>query len=126
MASSAEQIACRIRDAYAKGPLVGAQAQAAIAAEKIEIQHVPAHPADGLWDGSTWATQLEGAVKAMQTAIPDLRQEVEASTDGDEIQLATTLTGTLPDGRLLDHRIKSSLTVRDGRIVKGVSYTDAG
>ena len=121
MTNSAEAIASKIRAGYAEGAIAGARIHGSLAADKVEIHHLPAGPKDGIWDGPTWATALLEAVRSLQNAISDFRQEAEIAVVGDEIRIVSTLKGTLKDGTRLSHCNRSVMTLKDGRIVKAVN-----
>src|SRR3974390_2335708 len=87
MTNSAEAIASKIRAGYAEGAIAGARIHGSLAADKVEIHHLPAGPKDGIWDGPKWATALLEAVRSLQNAISDFRQEAEIAVVGDEIRI---------------------------------------
>ena len=121
MTSSAQQVAAKIRAGYAQGPIAGAEVQGSFAASKLEINHIPAQPGDGVWEGPVWAGALLGATKALQAAIPDFHQDIELTATGDEVRVVSTLKGTLKDGTVLNHTNRGVLTVKEGKIVKAVN-----
>jgi hypothetical protein len=121
MADSVDQVAAKIGAAFAESPLAGVQVQGALAADRLQINHEPAQPGDGIWDGVVWARALVGAIEALQKALPDFRQNAEFTTVGDEIHVATTTLGTLKDGVALNHTNRSVFTIKDGKIVKAIN-----
>jgi len=61
MTKTLEQIASDVRAAYSQGATAGMGILGSLAADKIEIVHVPVHPRDGIWDGSAWELVGPGA-----------------------------------------------------------------
>jgi len=121
MTNSAEAIASKIRAGYAEGAIAGARIHGSLAADKVEIHHLPAGPKDGIWDGPTWATALLEAVRSLQNAISDFRQEAEITVVGDEIRTVSTIKGALKDGTALSHTNRSVMTIKNGKIVKAIN-----
>ena len=121
MTNSAEEIASKIRAAYAEDSVTGARVQGSLAADKVEIHHVPAGPRDGTWDGPIWATAFLEAAKSLQNAIVGFRQEAEITVVGDEIRTVSTIKGALKDGTALSHTNRSVMTIKNGKIVKAIN-----
>ena len=126
MTDSVQEVAEKIRTGFAAGPVVGMGMLGSLAADKIEIQHIPALPSDGIWDGPSWALADLEAVKTLNDAIKSFRQNVELTVIGDDIGVVNTFTGALADGASLHHLVRSVHTVKNGKIIKSVVNTDLG
>jgi ketosteroid isomerase-like protein len=122
MTVSNDELAQRIRGIFADGDF---EDLSEVAADKVEIVHVPPQPVDGELDGATWAAAEAGVASAIRTVIPNFTvKPAEVTTDGDQIRLVSFLTGTLEDGSQLNHRVDTAFTVKDGKVVKSVSQAD--
>ena len=127
MTKSLEQIASDVRAAYSQGATAGMGILGSLAAAKIEIVHVPVHPRDGIWDGSAWAKAEHESLKMLDHALIGFSQELKSvDVSGDGLRTITILKGTLKDGTPLAHEVRTELTLKDGKIVKSVAYTNWG
>ena len=126
MTSSAEEIAAKLRDGYAQSAIAGIRVLGSLAAETIEISHVPSLPTDGPWDGRKWEKDLQTLYNGqLDDAISGFQQVVEIKVVGDELHTENTFKGTLKDGTPLNHCVGGVMTVKDGKIVKGVTLYNA-
>ena len=127
MTNSTEQAASKLRTGFAKGALEGIRSLGSLAADKIQTHHVPPLQTDGIWDGKTWAKAMEDLYNGtILEAVKGFRQTVEVRvTRDDEIQMRTHFTGTLKDGTALDHIVDGLMTMKDGRIVRGITIYNA-
>jgi ketosteroid isomerase-like protein len=117
-----DELARRIHGIFADGDF---EALSEVAADKVEIVHVPAQPVDGHLDSATWAAAEAAVASAIRTVIPNFAvKPTEVTTEGDEIRLVSFLTGTLEDGSRLNHRVETAFTVKKDKIVKSVAHTD--
>ena len=127
MKKSLEQIAQDLREAYVAGAGEGMGILGSFFADKIEILHEPIQRGDGLWNGADWVKAEHGAIRALEKGVIGFRQDVVVTVIGaDQIGTQNTMSGKLPDGTPLLHKVRSVLTFKDGKIVKSLSYTESG
>jgi ketosteroid isomerase-like protein len=117
MPSTANDIADELRAAYKISPEAAAEALGARLAEKFEFRHDPPTPADGMAEAATAIVGRRNELVAFRKALTDFSETAEISTEGDELLILLTITGTLADGRPLSANIDARYRVADGEIV---------
>ena len=104
------------------GPLKGIRVLGSLAADNVDVTHVPPIPTDGLLDGPAWAAGMQNLYDhTLQHTIADFRQDVETVVDGDVIRTNNYFRGVLKDGAKLDHCVGGVMHVKDGRIFKTIT-----
>ena len=125
MTKSASEIAEEMR-AVTHDRTKSRELLAGLFAENVELQHVPARPADGPIAGSFLAEVSRREVEALPRALHDaVHDEAEITVEGDAIRVRGRTSGTLPDGTTIDVRTNTLLTIADGLIVALQSDMDS-
>ena len=120
--NSAEEVAAKLRAAWAKGPVAGIRVLGSLYADSVEIHHVPPMPGDGMWEGAKYGAAIQQLYDGtLEERISGFRQEVQITVMGDEILSDNLFSGTLKDGTPLRHRVTGLNWVKNGKIVKGVT-----
>lgn len=122
---TAAELASLVNDAYRADPHKGRLVLEDHYAEVIELRHDPASPADGVHDRTAFIAGQAAELEAFQRAIDDFRQEdVNVTADGDAVVLASTLCGTLLDGRLLRVPVEVRYELENASITRLVATVD--
>jgi len=126
MPKSAKEIATELEEAWSQGPLKGIKVLGSMAADKINVTHVPPVSIDGIMDGKAWAESMQQLYEGtLQRTISGFEQKVTCTVNGDVIQSANIFKGTLKDGTRLNHCVDGLMTVKGGKIVNAVTiYND--
>ena len=120
-----QEVADVLVAANEQGFLPGRRAAYDVAADPLDIRHIPDWPGDGPMARETFLSIGEREEEAWRSALTDLRQEdVSASVDGDVVELKRTLCGTRPDGTPVRIPLRNHYTVEGGRVVSIVPYLD--
>jgi ketosteroid isomerase-like protein len=116
--TDAEDVACRLAEAYAAGPDAAQSLLGSLYADEMELRHVPALPSDGMVAGARVREVNGQEAQAINGLLSDRSfGDVEIAVEGDLVRVAAVVTGTLADGKAVRLPTDLRLTVRGSRIV---------
>jgi ketosteroid isomerase-like protein len=113
-----EAMVREVRAAYDNGPEAGARAICWYFADQVESAHTPPVPMDGVYDAEVLTTMKAAEMQAIRNGMPDFREDVDITMDGDEFTIVSKLSGHLRDGTPLEATVPAVYEVEGGRIVK--------
>jgi hypothetical protein len=113
-----DEVARTLEEGIAAGPATFRRILAGLYADQVELRHEPALPSDGIVDGARLGASSDREASAMTGVLADVRYgDGEVVVDGAEVSVATSLEGTLPDGRAVSLPTRMRCRVEAGRIV---------
>jgi hypothetical protein len=91
-------------------------------ADKVQLDHVPAGPNDGPFDGSAIANGGPAEIAAVRKVVPDFQHQIlEVKAAGDAVEVAQQYRGTMPDGSKLDWKSRLTFVLSGGKVTRLIS-----
>jgi hypothetical protein len=127
MSATPAEVARLLEAGFAAGPQDAPRLISSLCADKVEYNHVPPFPSDGVVDGSRLAESTQREAAAIATAIRDQSySDVKVTVDGTEVRVTANLCGILATGASVSLPTQMRCTIADGKIVAITHVMDGG